>query len=154
VKTLYSSIDIDSSPQRVWNILTNFAAYPTWRFLTRINGNPRVGERLDARLEPPSGMGITLHPTLLEVTPGKSLRWLGRLLVSGLFDGEHHFVLKPLDNDRTRLIQQERFTGLLVPLFAASLDRHTLAGFHAMNAALKARAEAAVTTRSPEQVAV
>ena len=46
------------------------------------------------------------------------------------------------------LIQQERFTGLLVPVFASSLDKHTLAGFHAMNAALKARAEAPVAAPS------
>jgi hypothetical protein len=67
---------------------------------------------------------------------------MGRLLVPGIFDGEHHFKLESLDGRRTRLIQQERFTGLLVPLFAASLDQHTLAGFHLMNKALKARAEA------------
>jgi hypothetical protein len=41
-------------------------------------------------------------------------------------------------------VQQERFTGVLVPLFARNLDTHTLPGFNAMNAALKARAEAAV----------
>ena len=33
------------------------------------------------------------------------------------------------------------FTGLLVPVFARSLDAHTAAGFGLMNAALKARAE-------------
>jgi hypothetical protein len=63
-----------------------------------------------------------------------------------IFDGEHHFVLEPLAANRTRLVQQERFRGLLVPLFASSLDKHTLAGFHAMNAALKTRAEASVVT--------
>ena len=35
------------------------------------------------------------------------------------------------------------FTGVLVPLFARNLNAHTLPGFNAMNAALKARAEAA-----------
>ena len=41
-------------------------------------------------------------------------------------------------------MQLERFTGVLVPLFARNLNAHTLPGFNAMNAALKARAEAAV----------
>jgi hypothetical protein len=151
VKTLYSTIDIDASPERVWNILTDFTAYPTWNpFITRITGPPRVGARLDVRLQPPGGMGITMHPTVLEVVPGSTLRWLGRLGVPGVFDGEHHLVLEPLDATRTRLIQQERFRGLLVAVFASSLDKHTLAGFHAMNAALKARAEATVETPSQE----
>jgi len=100
-------------------------------------------------------MSITMHPALLEVVPASSLRWLGYLLVPGVFDGEHHFVLEPLEGNRTRLIQQERFTGLLVSVFASSLDKHTLAGFHAMNAALKARAEAKVMMTPPaEQLAV
>jgi len=142
VKTLHASIDIDATPQRVWDILTDFDAYPTWNpFVTRIAGTPQVGARLDVRLEPPGGMSITMHPTLLEVVPASSLRWLGHLLVPGVFDGAHHFLLEPLEDNRTRFIQQERFTGLLVSVFASSLDKHTLAGFHAMNAALKARAE-------------
>jgi hypothetical protein len=41
-----------------------------------------------------------------------------------------------------RFVQQERFTGVLVPLFARNLDDHTLRGFNAMNAALKGRVEA------------
>jgi len=142
VKTLYSEIEIDASPERVWDILTDFAAYPTWNpFATRIEGQAQLGARLDVRLEPPGGMAATLHPTLLEVVPQSSLRWLGRLLVPGIFDGEHHFKLEAIDAQRTRLIQEERFTGMLVPQFASSLDQHTLAGFHLMNKALKARAE-------------
>jgi hypothetical protein len=101
------------------------------------------------RLEPPGGMGITLQPTVLDAEPGRELRWLGRLVVPGVFDGEHRFVLEPLDGGRTRLVQEERFTGLLVPLFARSLDRHTLAGFQAMNQALKTRAESPGGTPAP-----
>jgi hypothetical protein len=143
VKTLYSSIDIEASPERVWEVLTDFAAYPSWNpFLTRISGNLAVGAHLEVRFEPPGGMATTLHPSLLEVVRNRSLRWIGRLLVPGIFDGEHHFVLEPLEDNRTRLVQEERFTGLLVPLFASSLDQHTLAGFHAMNSALKTRLEA------------
>jgi hypothetical protein len=154
VKTLYSAIEIDAAPKRVWDILTDFAAYPTWNpFITSIAGQPQQGARLDVRMEPPGGMGVTLHPKLLEVVPDNTLRWLGRLLVPGIFDGEHHFKLELLDGQRTRLIQQERFTGVLVPLFAGSLDQHTLAGFHVMNTALKARAEAANGLRVEPEVA-
>ena len=52
------------------------------------------------------------------------------------------FLSTDRSENRTRFIQQERFTGLLVQPFARSLDEHTLSGFHAMNAALKTRAEA------------
>jgi hypothetical protein len=58
----------------------------------------------------------------------------------GLFDGEHRFAVEPLEGGRFRFVQEERFRGLLVPLFAKGLDTHTRAGFEAMYQALKARA--------------
>jgi hypothetical protein len=87
---------------------------------------------------------LTFRPTVLAVQPARELRWLGRFLIPGLFDGEHQFEIHPLGPGRVRFVQQERFTGVLVPLLARNLDDHTLRGFNAMNAALKARAEAAV----------
>ena len=52
---------------------------------------------------------------------------------------EHEFQIHSLGPGRVRFVQQERFTGVLVPLFPRNLDDHTLRGFKAMNAALKAR---------------
>ena len=73
--------------------------------------------------------------------------------------GVHHLIepflaqtLEPLGPNRTRLIQEERFTGVLVGLFASSLDQHTLAGFHAMNAALKARGETSPLGSAEQEV--
>ena len=63
------------------------------------------------------------------------------LLVPGLFDGEHIFSIEPLDENRVRFVQREKFSGLLVPLFARSLERDTKRGFDEMNKALKARVE-------------
>jgi hypothetical protein len=40
-----------------------------------------------------------------------------------------------------RVVQQEDFRGLLVPLLAASLDQRTLPAFQQLNQALKRRAE-------------
>jgi hypothetical protein len=85
-----------------------------------------------------------LRPSVLEVVPGRTLRWLGHLLLPGVFDGEHHFEIEPLGGNRCTLVQQERFSGLLVPLLAKSLDEHSVAGIRAMNVALKERAEAPV----------
>jgi hypothetical protein len=95
-------------------------------------------------------MGITLRPTVLAVDAARELRWLGHFLVRGLLDGEHHLAIEPLGASRVRFVQEERFSGLLVPLLAKSLDTHTLPGFEAMNRALKARAEAAVPAPAPE----
>lgn len=142
-KTLLTDIEIAASPERVWQILTDFAAYPDWNpFMTRAAGTAIPGQRLTIRLQPQGGRAMSFRPTVVEATPSRRLRWLGHLLLPGLFDGEHSFTIEPLGPDRVRLIQREDFRGLLVRLLAGSLDRRTLPAFVSMNKALKRRAEA------------
>jgi hypothetical protein len=141
-KQLRSEVDIHATPERVWQVLTDLAAYPKWNpFIIRAEGEVRRGGRLTLRMQPAGGRAMTFRPTVLEATEGRRLRWLGHLLVAGLFDGEHSFTIRPLGDGRVRLVQQEDFRGLLVPLLAGSLDRRTLPGFEQMNQALKRRAE-------------
>ena len=139
---LHTEIEIEASPERVWEILTDFAAYSTWNpFIPRISGSASVGSRLDVQLQPPSGRGMRLHPAVLAAVPSHELRWMGHTGVPGLFDGEHRFRIEPLGPDRVRFVQEERFTGLLAPLVLRFIERGTRQGFEAMNLALKARAE-------------
>jgi hypothetical protein len=143
VKTLRSEIEIAAPAERVWAVLADGAAYAAWNpFIPRLAGRLEPGARLEVRIAPPGGTAVTFRPTVLAAEPGRELRWLGHLVVPGLFDGEHRFAIEPLGQDRVRFVQEERFGGLLVGLFAGSLDRHTRPGFEAMNRALKARAEA------------
>ena len=141
-KQLHATIEIDATPQRVWQVLTDFAAYPDWNpFIIRASGTARPSERLHLRMRPPGGRGVTLRPTVLEADPGRRLRWLGHLLLPGLFDGDHSFTIEPLGDRRVRFTQQEQFRGILVPPAAKSLDRHTLLGLQQLNQALKRCAE-------------
>jgi hypothetical protein len=143
MKELHSEIEIDASAELVWGVLTDFASYPEWNpFVRKISGEPKVGERLEVRIEPPGGRSITLRPTVLKAEPERELRWLGHLWVSGLFDGEHSLTIHTLGEDRVRFVQAETFGGVLLPLFARSLDGGTRRGFEQMNRALKERAEA------------
>jgi hypothetical protein len=144
MKVLHSEIEIDAPAKRVWRMLTDFASYPQWNpFIRTISGQPTKGERLEVRIEPPGGRGMTFKPKVLTAEPNRELRWLGHLLVPGLFDGEHSFIIQPLEENRVRFVQREAFKGVLVPLFARSLDENTQRGFEEMNRALKERAEAA-----------
>ena len=145
---LGTEIAIESAPQRVWEILTDFAAYPAWNpFITHISGPATPGSRLDVQLQPPGGRGMRMRPTVLASKRPQELRWMGHLGVPGLFDGEHRFRIEPLGTDRVRFVQEERFTGLLVPLIMRFIERGTRQGFEAMNQALKARAEQPSTSR-------
>jgi hypothetical protein len=142
MKELHSEIEIAASAERVWRSLIDFASYSQWNpFIRRISGEPTTGERLEVRLKPPDSRSITLRPAVLNAEPNRELRWLDHLLVPGLFDGEHRFVIQPLAENRVRFVQRESFRGLLVPMFARSLDNDTRRGFEEMYRALKERAE-------------
>jgi hypothetical protein len=43
----------------------------------------------------PGRRPTTFRPRVLEAEPARRLRWLGHLLVPGLFDGEHRFTIEP-----------------------------------------------------------
>ena len=145
MKELHSEIEITASAELVWGILTDFASYPRWNpFIRRISGEPKVGERLEVRLEPPGSRGITLRPTVLNAEPDRELRWLGHLLVAACSTANTAWA--STDWERPRSFRAGRnFRGVLVPLFARSLDDSTRRGFEEMNRALKERAEAPPT---------
>jgi len=139
---LKTTIEINASCDVVWSVITDFAAYPRWNpFVRSIEGGLMVGETLNVSLQPPKSRGMRFRPVLLTVEPNRELRWKGKLLFPGLFDGEHYFKLQPLQNGSVAFDQGEEFSGLLVPLFRSSLDGATRQGFIAMNEALKQEAE-------------
>ena len=140
--TIRHEIEIDAPPSAVWAVLADTARYPDWNpFVRRLDGELRAGTELEVRIAPPGGRAMTFKPTVLVARPEQELRWLGRLLVRGLFDGEHSFRLEPLAGDRTRFVQEERFRGILVRLLARTLGKTRL-GFEQMNRALQAEVEA------------
>jgi hypothetical protein len=135
-------IDIDAPAQVVWQILLDFERYPEWNpFVKEISGKATVGDRLALTVQPPGGRAMGFEPTVLAADAPRELRWLGRVGVPGIFDGEHSFVLEPLATDRVRLVHAECFGGILVPFLWKSLDTDTRAGLEQMNQALKERAE-------------
>ena len=140
-RRIETRVEIESPPARVWAALIDFARMPAWNpFITSISGNPAPGARLSVRSAPPGKSGMRFTPTVLAVRPERELRWLGHLLIPGIFDGEHYFLLEPVGEGRTRFTQGERFSGFLVGLLGGMLPA-TEAGFKAMNAALKREAE-------------
>lgn len=140
-RRIETDIEIDAPASRIWALLTDFDRMPSWNpFITSISGNLAQGDRLSVYIVPPGKSGMRFKPTVLTIRPERELRWLGHLLIPGLFDGEHYFVLEAIGDGKTRLTQGERFSGLLVGLLSGALFA-TEAGFKAMNTALKREAE-------------
>lgn len=142
------STHIAATPEEVWEVLADLPAYGEWNpFVREASGTLSVGEHLAVTIAPAGGRRMSFRPRVLVAERGRELRWLGRVLVPGLLDGEHSFVLEPADlhdgSRGTRLTQAERFSGLLVRLAGRALEVGD--DFDAMNAALKDRVEAGAT---------
>ena len=141
-RRLHTEIEIQASPDHVWEALTDFAAYSSWNpFIVQAAGQPAPGTRLELQMRLPGRRPMAFRPRVLEATPAHRLHWLGHLLVPGLFDGEHSFAIEPSGPGRVRLTQEEEFRGLLAPLILAFIAKPTQEGFSQMNQALKARVE-------------
>jgi hypothetical protein len=119
----------------------NFDNYPKWNpFITSISGERKLGNRLTVSINPPGGKGMTFKPNILTLEANKEFRWKGKLGINGIFDGEHYFILESVDNDITKFIHGEKFSGLLVPFVRKMLDK-TQKGFQLMNESIKNECE-------------
>jgi hypothetical protein len=137
-----TSITINATAEKVWNILTDFKYYNQWNpFIISISGEINIGYKLQVMIAPPNGNAMKFKPTILIVHNRKELKWKGKLLIKGLFDGEHQFEIIDNANGTITFVQSEKFTGILIPFFKKLINVNTKNGFMLMNERLKKRAE-------------
>ncbi len=142
MKEVRSEVEINSYPEGVWRILTDFATYDQWNpFINKIIGVPTEGSKIDIHIESPSGKKRNYSPRITKVEEGRELRWVGKSSLPGFLNAEHIFTIEELQPGRVRFIQREVFDGLLTRLFRKSVDTDVRQGFQDMNGALKKRAE-------------
>jgi hypothetical protein len=143
MREIRTEIEIAAPASAVWDVLCDLDAYASWNpFICEAVGICAAGERLTVRAGPVRGRHHTFRPRVIEAEPGRALRWIGRLGVRGVFDGEHIFEIEPLGEYSVRFVQREYFRGALVPLLLPLVEEDTRTGFERMNAALRERAEA------------
>ena len=136
-------IDIGATAETVWRVLTDFPAYPKWNpVLREVSGSAREKATLKLRMHSPGGGVRKRKVVVTRAIPAAELRWRGKRLIQGIFDGERAFIIVPHGLKGVRLIQREHFSGVLAPLVLPFIAGKTAAAFEAMNKALKIFAEA------------
>ena len=141
---IMTEIEISATPKQVWSVLLDFPDYPLWNpFIREISGTSMKGGVLRVTMTLPGRKAMTFRPTVLVAEEGREFRWRGRLVVPGLFDGEHYFRIDPLGPERTALTHGEDFSGLLAGTLLAQIREPVREAFASMNRALKERIEKA-----------
>lgn len=139
---VYTEICIDSTATTIWNILTDLNNYSSWNpFLTQVAGEAKQGNIIHIHVEPPGLKSMNFSPTIIKKEENRELRWKGKFIIPGIFDGEHIFILEESSERSVRFIHKEIYTGLLVSLMQKQLNNNTKQGFELMNQALKEKAE-------------
>lgn len=147
-RTIRSAIEIRAPIETVWDVLTDFAAYPEWNpHVRRVQGTVTTGAHIAIHTKPPGGRLIVMRPKITTWEPPTELRWRGTFLFGRLFAGEHGFRLEPMTEASVRFVQDETFSGMLVPFYSRLRLSHTRAGFEDMNQALRDRAEDMATNQ-------
>ncbi len=132
-----TTIEIDASPAKVWRVFSDFKNYPKWNpFIASLTGKVEVGEIIYVDLNT-----MKFKPQVLKFDQDQELRWKGKLLIKGLFDGEHYFQLIANENGTTTFVHGENFSGILVRLLRKKLDTEVKKEFQEMNRALKEEVE-------------
>ena len=141
MKIIRTEIIIHSSAQNIWNILIDFTKYPNWNpFITKIYGKLSIGEKITVTIRPEKIKEVTFKPKIIMCNEYQVLSWKGKFIINGLFDGIHSFEIIPINQQETKFIHVETFSGILIPFMGKLLDK-TRTGFETMNLALKKRAE-------------
>jgi hypothetical protein len=110
-------IHIAATPDRVWDLLTNFNRWPQWNALveTAVFSGP---------LHPGSvfkwkSKGLTIVSTLQEVTPNRRLTWTGKTFGTQAI---HTWEIEPTDQGVV-LRTEESFDGWLPRLMPKTMQR-------------------------------
>ncbi|MBO3698649.1 SRPBCC domain-containing protein [Roseivirga sp. E12] len=142
MKKIETEITIEADRELVWSTLMNFKAYPDWNpFIKSIRGEAQKGAELEVTIGMKKGKQMDFRPEVLKAENQTEFRWIGKLFIKGLFDGEHYFILEEQANGGTLFKHGENFSGFMVGPLLGMIKEDIQNGFNAMNEALKRQCE-------------
>ncbi len=140
MKTFSVAAAIRATPDKIWALLTDAGAYPSWNpSVTKVEGQIALGETVTVHVKLNPGRPFPVKVT--EFQPNSALTWSGGMPL-GLFKGVRTFRLTPKESGIVEFTMKEEFSGLLSPLIERSIPDLQPA-FEEFAAGLKKRAEAA-----------
>jgi hypothetical protein len=142
MKSYEASATINASPEAVWAVLIDGAAYPSWDSgVVRVEGRVAPGEKIKVVSEVNPNRAFPVKVTAFE--PGRRMEWSGGMPL-GLFKGVRTFTLTP-QGETTRFDMREGYTGPLLNMIWKSIP-NLGPSFQKFATGLKARAEGSPTT--------
>jgi hypothetical protein len=138
-KEIYTEIEINATPEKVWEILTDFTKYSEWNpSVDTIAGDLKIGNLVTVTIKN-GNKNSKMKAKITGFKNNISFSWLGKIIPG--IRGEHFFIIKPNNDNGIIFIQKEIFEGFLVSLFQKKLEKDGKQNFTEVNITLKKRAE-------------
>ncbi len=119
MKAYEATTRIKATPDAIWKVLVDGAAYPNWDSgVVSVEGAIAAGERIKVVSEVSPKRAFPVRVTGFE--PAESMTWTGGMPL-GLFRGVRTFTLFPAAKASTRFTMREEYTGPLAPLIGRSI---------------------------------
>lgn len=118
MKFYEAEVVIDATPEAVWAVLIDAAAYPSWDSgVVRVDGEIALGAKVTIVSEANPGRSFPVK--VAELQPPSRMVWSGGMPLR-LFRGVRAFTLSP-EGAATRFAMREEFSGPLLPLIWRSM---------------------------------
>ncbi|WP_224962381.1 SRPBCC domain-containing protein [Geomonas subterranea] len=137
MKPIHSETVLQTTRERVWELLSDFALYPQWNPLfPKFAGPGTVGGAHELVVHLPGIDPFAVQATLVTIGGGV-LSWRstfgGRFFLSWTFSCSLELVA----HERLKVRLESEFCGMLAPLFRFALARSMAEGMEQLNQALR-----------------
>ncbi|MDX1439536.1 MAG: SRPBCC domain-containing protein [Rubricoccaceae bacterium] len=137
-----STFEINSTAERVWDVLSSLDQYADWNpQIPFARGPVEVGSKMSLRLKLPGRPAMNLSAIIEDAQPGSLLTWRGHVVAPWFFEGYRKFEITPVGERLVRVTHVEDVHGLFAPIFDRLMGAPCRTGQLALNQALRARAE-------------
>ncbi|MEE8303032.1 MAG: SRPBCC domain-containing protein [Candidatus Tectomicrobia bacterium] len=136
-RELHTMVEISASPDQVWQVLTDFDAWPDWNVADPgFVGEMHEGAEVELTSTSPSGKRSQVRITLISVEPNRQLSWESSLPL--LFKARHTYRIEAQDGNCT-FYNEAGFWGILAHFISKQLPTEEM--FKETNLRFKERVE-------------
>jgi hypothetical protein len=136
-------IDINTSKEKVWSVITDFKNYSKWNSILRMKNNDdiEISKDFDVLiLEKDGSIMDSFKAKAQSKDKYKSFSASQIMLTKGIFKATHYFVIEEISENKVKFIQKWKLEGVLSSLFE-SMIFDVLDVFKKMNLELKIEME-------------
>jgi hypothetical protein len=137
------TLEVAAPAATVWAVITDLDRYPEWNpFVVACRSTLQPGSPIDMRVRVLPFVAQPQRETIFEHEPGRRLSYGLAPMPLGALASRRSHTVESMSAERARYESDFRLDGWLAPVVQGLLGRRLAAGFAAMSAAIKARAEA------------